>query len=94
MRNNPEKYMDSLAVYEIKVQGRLEYKWSCWFEDMQINIEEHDGKIITTLNGDICDQAALHGILSRIRDLGLNLILVRRMEENSTVHVTSKEDCQ
>jgi len=81
MRNNPDKYMNSLAVYEIKIQGRLDHSWSSWFEDMQISIEEHDGKIITTLLGDICDQAALHGILSRIRDLSLGIILVRRLDK-------------
>jgi len=85
MQNSTKKYTDSLAVYEIKVQGRLDHNWSSWFEGMQINIEEHDGKIITTFYGHIPDQAALHGILSRIRDLGLNLILVRRMDATSSM---------
>ena len=80
MQNVPKQYTDSLTTYEIKVQGRLDHKWSSWFEDMQISVEEREGKIVTTLYGDIPDQAALHGILSRIRDLGLNLILVRRKD--------------
>jgi hypothetical protein len=83
MQNVQKQYTDSLTTYEIKVQGRLDHKWSSWFEDMQISVEEQDGKIVTTLYGGIPDQAALHGILSRIRDLGLNLILVRRKDAAS-----------
>ena len=91
MQNTPNKYTDTPAKYEIKVQGRLEHKWSCWFEDLQIRVEEENGKVISILYGDIHDQAALHGILSRIRDLGLNLILVKRMDDNITQNDTSKE---
>ena len=60
-------------------------------EDLQIRVEEENGKVISILYGDIHDQAALHGILSRIRDLGLNLILVKRMDDNITQNDTSKE---
>jgi hypothetical protein len=69
------------ANYQIKVRGRLDKSWSDWFDDMTITVEsDDDHMVITTLTGTIVDQAALHGILSRIRDLGLPLLLVRYLE--------------
>lgn len=69
------------AIYEIKVRGRLDKSWSAWFDDMTITVKsDDDHMVITTLTGTIVDQAALHGILSRIRDLGLPLLLVRYLE--------------
>lgn len=60
--------------YTIRVRGRLSEQWTEWFSDMAVTYA--DG--ITTLSGPVEDQAALHGILARIRDLGLSLIDVRR----------------
>jgi len=63
------------AKYEIEVRGQLGSQWSDWFDD--ITIESYSG--MTTITIDILDQAALHGLLARIRDLGLPLISVRRI---------------
>lgn len=66
------------AVYQIKVQGRLGESWSAWFDGMTVTVEKRDNHAtITTLTGPVADQAALHGILSRIRDLGLPLLSVQ-----------------
>ena len=63
--------------YEIRLQGRLEQRWSAWFDGLTLTTED-DGT--TTLRGPVVDQAALHGQLQRLRDLGLPLISVTRVE--------------
>ena len=72
---NPHKFHGS-NVYRIKLKGRLDYSWSCWFEPMAISTAGH----ATTLTGPVTDQAALHGVLNRIRDLNLTLLSVERLE--------------
>jgi hypothetical protein len=77
--SSPQLTLDQPAAYQIKVQGRLGESWSDWFEGMAIDVEPlESGGTITTLSGIIADQAALFGLLSRIRDLGLPLLLVER----------------
>ena len=74
--------LNQVATYRIKVRGRLEDRWSSRFDDMAITVESNkDGFAITTLTGDIRDQAALHGLLARIRDLGLPLLLVQQIKK-------------
>jgi hypothetical protein len=62
--------------YEIRVEGVLDARWSEWFEGMQISTNV-DGT--TTIAGPVTDQAALHGLLGKVRDLGLPLIAVWRV---------------
>ena len=64
-------------IYEIKIKGYLDDRWADWFEGMTFT-HESDGN--TTLCGPVTDQAALHGILNGIRDLGLSLISVQRVD--------------
>ncbi len=59
--------------YEIRIQGALSAEWTEWFEGMEVR-EETGGQ--TVLEGPVRDQAALHGILARVRDLNLTLISV------------------
>ena len=69
------------TCYEIRVEGRLEEGWALWFEGMTLSVEIAEGRPPTTvMRGTVADRAALHGLLSRIRDLGLPLLLVRRIE--------------
>jgi hypothetical protein len=63
-------------VYQIRVQGHLGDRWACWFEGLTIR-QEKDGT--TLLTGPMTDQAALHGLLVRIRNLCLPLISVNRV---------------
>ena len=63
------------AYYEIRVEGILHERWSDWFEGMRI---ETVGDA-TVLSGTLPDQSALHGILDKVRDLGLTVINVRRV---------------
>lgn len=73
-------HLNQPATYRIKVQGRLDESWSAWFDDMALAVEcSADGTSVTTLTGTVSDQPALHGLLARVRDLGLSLLLVERM---------------
>ena len=67
---------DKPAVYEIRVRGKLGERWSRWFADLSI-IPQPNGCSLFT--GPIADQAALYGVISRLRDLGLVLISVHRI---------------
>jgi len=67
---------DPPTFYEIRVEGVLDSRWSSWFEDLQLTSE--GGR--TLIAGPVPDQAALHGLLARIRDLNLPLISVQRIQ--------------
>ena len=68
-----------MAVYEIRVQGRLDQHWSEWFDGLTISYEGDD---ITVLRGPLIDQAALHGILIKVRDLAVPLLSVNQVPVN------------
>jgi hypothetical protein len=63
--------------YEIRLKGRLDARWAAWFDGLKFT-HEHDGT--TRIHGPVVDQAALHGLLRRVRDLGLPLLSVMRVE--------------
>jgi hypothetical protein len=65
------------AFYEIKVKGHLDSHWSEWFDGLALTHEERGE---TTLSGPVPDQAALHGLLNKIRDLGLPLLAVNLVQ--------------
>jgi hypothetical protein len=71
---------DEAAVYQICVDGQLEPKWADWFEDFTLSRE--DGT--TLLTGVAIDQAALHGLLARLRDLNLPLVSVQRLKSRDS----------
>lgn len=68
---------DKQAVYHIRVKGNLDRKWSDWFNGLAIVPQTDDETLLT---GPVADQAALHGLLSKIRDLGLPLLSVERVK--------------
>jgi hypothetical protein len=63
--------------YEIRVQGRLDQRWSEWFDGLTISYDAQDN---TVLRGPLPDEAALHGVLIKVRDLTLPLLAVNRIE--------------
>lgn len=72
---------DEPGKYEIRLQGRLDPRWSTWFDGVTQTTEAADaGRAITVLRGCLVDQTALHGLLARLRDIGLPLISVARVE--------------
>ncbi len=73
--------------YEIRLQGHLGTQWSPWFSGLVIHRERDE----TVLTGPIADQAALHGILAKIRDIGIPLLVLKRLHE---AHAKQESDCQ
>jgi len=67
------------VVYQIRIKGHLGHQWTDWFEGLTITLEE-DGN--TLLSGPVIDQAALHGLLKKVRDLGMSLLSVCPLEPN------------
>ena len=62
--------------YEIRVKGILDRRWTAWFEGLQVTGDGEE----TVIAGPVADQAALHGLLAKVRDLGLVLISVRHLD--------------
>jgi hypothetical protein len=86
----PIKAHPEPELYEIRVRGHLDAHWANQFEGLTITLEE-DGN--TLLTGPVIDQAALHGLLKKIRDLGLPLVSVSPVEpEPPTTHRTGQAD--
>ena len=75
----PEHGTDLSKVFQIRIQGHLSQQWMDWFAGLIITQEE-DGN--TLLSGPVVDQSALHGILKRIRDLGVPLLSVNSVDRN------------
>ncbi len=68
-----------MAYYNIRVRGHLDQSWSDWFEGLAISNEANGDAVLA---GSIVDQAALHGLLARVRDLGLPLLAVVQIERD------------
>ena len=66
--------------YEIRLKGHLEARWVKWFDGLAITLEENGN---TLLSGPVADQAALHGLLKKVRDVGLPLLSVNPIEPDA-----------
>lgn len=75
-------------VYQIRVEGHLGQQWADWFEGLTITLVE-DGD--TLLTGSVVDQAALYGLLKKVRDIGLPLVSVNRVQIDETDQNHSKK---
>jgi hypothetical protein len=69
------------TYYEFRVSGRLSQEGAGWFEGMSLSVDEDTTTAQTIIGGYVPDQAALHGLINRIRDLGLTLVSVQRVDE-------------
>jgi len=78
---------DTTSIYEIRVRGVLNQRWSDWFDGFQIDNQMHD----TVLVGPVIDQAELHGLLAKIRDLGLPIISVERVNSSGSDTLNDQE---
>jgi hypothetical protein len=76
MQMNPLEGRDEQVVYQVQVKGVIDSRWSDWFDGLTI-CPHADGT--TLLTGPVRDQSALHGLLAKIRDLGLPLLSVKRV---------------
>lgn len=68
-----DKLPPNIEFYEIRLKGYLDSQWATWFNDLTVTLE-YDGN--TLLSGPVADQAALHGLLKKVRDLGMPLVSV------------------
>jgi len=84
-KTNPGQPM----IYQIRIKGHLGSDWTDWFEGLTVTLEE-DGD--TLLTGPVVDQAALHGLLKKVRDLGMPLVSVNRVQSNETHPYSSKKE--
>ena len=75
-KRNPIINPGQPMIYQIRIKGHLSQQWASWFEALTITLEE-DGN--TLLTGPVVDQAALHGLLKKVRDLGIPLLSVNRV---------------
>jgi hypothetical protein len=67
-------------IYEIRLEGHLEARWAKWFDGLVITADEKGN---TLLSGPVADQAALHGLLKKVRDLGIPLISLNSIRSDS-----------
>jgi hypothetical protein len=76
-KRNPKMNPGQPIVYQIRIKGHLGSQWADWFEGLAITLEDNGD---TFLTGPVVDQAALYGLLKKVRDLGMPLVSVSPLE--------------
>ena len=76
------------VVYQIRLKGHLGSQWTDWFEGLTITLEENGDTLLT---GPVIDQAALHGLLKKVRDLGMPLVSVIEVQINENYRYRSQK---
>ena len=85
----PNTSMDATqSVYQIRLQGHLSDEWAEWFDGLVVTLEENGETLLT---GPVMDQSALHGLLRKVRDLGMPLLSVIRIELSQTSALNIKK---
>ena len=72
---------DEPGRYEIRIKGHLDHRWADWFGCLTLTLEDNGETLLT---GPVVDQAALHGLLKKVRDLGMPLLAVIRVKPDQT----------
>ena len=72
-----DRQNEKAVIYQVRIEGQLGQQWTEWFEGLSIT-QERDGT--TLLTGPVVDQSALHGLLKKVRDLGIPLVSINRIE--------------
>ena len=85
---NPKTDPSQAMVYQIRLEGHLGSQWTDWFEGLAITLRDNGETLLT---GSVVDQAALHGLLRKIRDLGLPLLSVNCVEPERVDTADSKD---
>lgn len=79
---------DEPGLYEIRIRGHLADEWANWFGGLTITLEDNGATLLT---GPVTDQAALHGLLRKVRDLGLPLLSVNRVKPDQADTLSVKQ---
>jgi hypothetical protein len=79
-KHGPDHETNQPMIYQIRIKGHLGYQWEDRFEELRITLEDSGSTLLT---GPVVDQAALHGILRKIRDLGIVLLSVNSVLSGS-----------
>ena len=79
-QNSPVDLIQPL-IYQIRLEGHLDRQWTDWFDGLTITLEEQGDTLLT---GPVVDQSALYGLLKKVRDLGMSLVSVIRLEPRPT----------
>jgi hypothetical protein len=88
--NRRKTMSESPTIYQIRIEGHLGSQWTDWFDGLSITLEENGDTLLT---GPITDQAALHGLLKKVRDLGMPLVSVSPLEHGPSITLgTSQAD--
>ena len=91
--HSAEHETDQPMLYQIKIKGHLVYQWTDWFEGLTVTLEENGDTLLT---GIVIDQAALYGLLKRVRDLGIPLLSVNAVvtppEDTADVNTQQADD--
>ena len=80
-KRNPKTDLSQSMVYQIRIEGHLDRQWTAWFEGLTITLEDNGDTLLT---GPVVDQAALYGLLRKVRDLGIPLFSVIRLQPGQT----------
>jgi hypothetical protein len=78
---NPKTGTSQSTVYQIRIKGHLGSQWAMWFEGLTITLESGGD---TLLSGPVVDQSALHGLLKKVRDLGMTLVSISPVEHDQS----------
>lgn len=76
-------------IYQIRIKGYLDYQWADWFENATISLEENGDTLLTC---PVVDQAALHGLLKKVRDLGIPLLSVNHIMSDPSADINLGHD--
>lgn len=77
----PQPDSSQPMIYQIRIKGHLDCQWTDWFDGLTIILEAND---VTLLTGPVIDQAALHGLLKKVRDMGMPLLSINRTPSDET----------
>jgi hypothetical protein len=87
-KRNPKTDLDKTMVYQIRLKGHLDSQWTDWFDGLTVTLEDNGH---TFLTGPVADQAALFGLLKKVRDLGMPLLSVNCIDSGSSTILPSQE---
>ena len=79
----PTGRWNDAGLYEIRLKGHLDARWAAWFDGLTLT-QDTDGT--TAIRGPVVDQAALHGLIQKVRDIGLPLVSVTRVDPESPIN--------